>query len=77
MREPLLLGVREAAHELGIGRDTAYRLVRDGRLRVVRVNGRALIPRSELEEFCRREVTSVGNGAGNGSRPPTDAASRA
>ena len=73
----LLLGVKEAARELGIGRDTAYRLVRDGRLRVVRVNGRSLIPRSELEEFCRREVSSVENGAGNGTRPPTDAASRA
>jgi excisionase family DNA binding protein len=75
--EPLLLGVREAARELGIGRDSAYQLVRDGRLRTVRVRGRALVPRHELEDFCRREVTTTGNGAGNGNRPPTDAASRA
>jgi excisionase family DNA binding protein len=53
---PLLLGVREAARELGVGRDAAYRLVRSGRLRSVSVAGRRLVPRTELEEFCRREV---------------------
>lgn len=73
----LLLSVREAARELGIGRDATYALVRGGRLRSVSVAGRRLIPRSELEDFCRREVTTTGNGAGDGDRPPTDAASRA
>jgi excisionase family DNA binding protein len=75
--EPLLLGVREAARELGIGRDSAYQLVRDGRLRTVRLGRRQLVPRGELEDFCRREVRTTENGAGNGTRPPTDAASRA
>lgn len=56
--EPLLVGVRDAARELGIGRDAAYQLVREGRLRVVRVGERRLlIPRAELAEFVRREAT--------------------
>jgi excisionase family DNA binding protein len=55
---PLLAGVRDAARELGIGRDTAYQLVRDGRLRAVRVGRRLLIPRTELEAFVERELLS-------------------
>jgi excisionase family DNA binding protein len=55
--EPLLLSVRDAARELGIGRDAAYALVRSGRLRSVRVSGRhLLIPRTELVAFIAREV---------------------
>ena len=66
MSEPLLVGVREAARVLGLGRDTAYQLVREGRLRAVRVHSRRLlIPRAELEEFVAREVTPMaGNGTG-------------
>jgi excisionase family DNA binding protein len=56
MSETLLLTVREAAQVLGIGRDSTYQLVREGRLRAVHVGRRALVPRTELEEFCRREV---------------------
>jgi excisionase family DNA binding protein len=74
----LLLSVREAAQELGLGRDSTYALVREGRLRTVRVGRRVLIPATELEDFIRREVTeNVGNGVGNGTRPPIGAASRA
>jgi excisionase family DNA binding protein len=52
----LLLSVREAARELGIGRDSAYGLVREGRLRSVRIGARVLVPRAELEAFCAREL---------------------
>jgi excisionase family DNA binding protein len=61
MTEPLLLGVKAAARELGIGRDQAYALVKQGRLRSVSLGRRALIPRSELSEFIRREVNESGN----------------
>jgi len=57
---PLLLPVREVAAQLSIGRDTAYELVRSGRLRSVAIGRRRLIPFSELEDFVRRE--SEGNG---------------
>lgn len=57
MPESLLVGVRDAAHELGVGRDTAYQLVREGRLRAVRVGRRRLlIPRTELAAFVEREA---------------------
>jgi excisionase family DNA binding protein len=57
MSEPLLLGVRAACREVGgIGRDSMYELVRTGRIRCVRVGKKILIPRSELEDFVRREM---------------------
>ena len=52
----LLLSVRDAAHELGIGRDTAYQLVREGRLRSIAVGRKRLIPRAELAAFIDRET---------------------
>jgi excisionase family DNA binding protein len=55
--EPLLIGIREAARELGIGRDTVYQLVREGRLRSVRVSRKVLIPRVELRAFVEREAS--------------------
>jgi excisionase family DNA binding protein len=59
MTEPLLVGVREAARVLGLGRDSCYALVREGRLRAVRVGRRVLIPRAELEDFVTREVRQI------------------
>lgn len=52
---PMLLSVQASARELGIGRDTAYQLVRNGRLRSVTVGRRRLIPRTELAAFVERE----------------------
>jgi excisionase family DNA binding protein len=52
-----LIGVREAARLLNIGRDAAYALVREGRLRSVSVGRRVLIPRNELEAFVEREAS--------------------
>ena len=57
MTDPLLIGVREAARRLGIGRDAAYELIHRGRLRSIRVAGRrVLIPLSELGAFVEREM---------------------
>jgi len=56
--ETLLVSVREAARELGLGRDSTYSLVRVGRLRSVRVGRRVLVPRAELEAFVVREAGS-------------------
>lgn len=55
MTGALLLGVREAAHQLGIGRDATYALIREGRLRSVRVGRKVLVPRMELSAFVERE----------------------
>jgi excisionase family DNA binding protein len=48
--------VREAARTLGIGRDSAYSLVRSGRLRAVRIGRRLLVPKQELAAFIEREA---------------------
>lgn len=54
--EPILLGIREAGRELGIGRNTVYELVNTGRIRSVVVGNRRLVPRSELEAWIEREL---------------------
>ncbi len=56
MNEPLLVSVREAAARLGIGRDTAYRLVAEGRLRSLSLGRRRLVPVAELTAFTERET---------------------
>ena len=56
MAEPLLLPAKDAFRELGIGRDSGYQLIRNGRLRAMSVNRRLLVPRSELEAFVQREL---------------------
>jgi excisionase family DNA binding protein len=61
LTEPLLVSPRMAAPILGIGRDAVYELVREGRLRAVRLGRKILIPVSELEAFVARE-TSIGVG---------------
>ena len=60
MTEPLLIAVRDAARALGIGRDAAYALIRQGRLRSVSVGRRVLVPRAELEAFVAREASNGG-----------------
>ena len=51
MKEPLTLSVEEAANALGIGRGSAYELIRTGQLRTVRVGRRVLIPKAAVREF--------------------------
>jgi excisionase family DNA binding protein len=56
--EPLLISVREAATRLGIGRDLAYKLVAEGRLRSLSLGRRVLVPVVELERFVASETDS-------------------
>ncbi len=60
---PLLLPVRDFARAEGLGRDTTYRLIAEGRIRVVRVGRKILVPRSELEGFVARESVRADGGA--------------
>ena len=43
--------VDEACHALGIGRTSLYELVKSGELKLIKVAGRTLVPRSELERL--------------------------
>lgn len=62
MTDRLLVGAREAAQLLGIGRDTAYALIREGRLPAVRIGRRILVPRAALQRWIDEE-TSRGRAA--------------
>ena len=48
---PVTLRVEELMPNLGIGRNTAYELVRSGRLRSIRVGRQVRIPKNALIEF--------------------------
>ncbi len=45
------LRIEEAAHALGCGRTTVFKLIREGRLRVVKLGTRTVIPRAEIERL--------------------------
>ncbi len=47
----LLYSVGEVASILSIGRTKTYYLIRDGKLRSVKLGGRRLIPKDALDEF--------------------------
>ena len=44
-----MYGVPEAGRKLGIGRGLAYELVRDGTIPSLRLRGRIVVPRAQLE----------------------------
>ena len=43
--------VDEACHALGIGRTSFYELVKAGDLKLIKIAGRTLVPRTELERL--------------------------
>lgn len=47
--QPVLLSIGEAARLLGIGRSTLYGLLNDGDLSGLKIGGRTLISRLDLE----------------------------
>lgn len=50
--------VDEACHALGIGRTSLYELVKTGELKLIKVAGRTLVPRSELERLTSVDRTA-------------------
>jgi excisionase family DNA binding protein len=56
--------VPEACHLLGIGRTSLYELVRDGKLKLVKIAGRTLVPHSELERLLRQALEAPGGSGG-------------
>jgi excisionase family DNA binding protein len=45
--------ISDACVALGIGRTSLYELVKSGELRLIKLAGRTLVPRSELERLTR------------------------
>lgn len=52
---PRGFSVPEAADRLSISRTTAYRLIGEGTLRVVKIGHRTVVPASEIERLLRIE----------------------
>jgi excisionase family DNA binding protein len=48
---PRLLAIKQAIHELGIGRTAIYELIKNGKLRTVMIGRRRLVPAEAIEEF--------------------------
>jgi excisionase family DNA binding protein len=53
---PLAVSPRKAAKYLDVGHDAIYQLLRQGRIRSVKLGRRRLIPMSELERFLKEEM---------------------
>lgn len=51
---PMALRVEDLMPILGIGRNTAYELIRSGQIRSVRIGRQIRIPREALLEFLRK-----------------------
>lgn len=51
--EPKAYRIVDACHALGIGRTSLYKLVSTGELKLIRIAGRTLVPRSEIERLTR------------------------
>ena len=51
---PMTLRVEDLMPLLGIGRNTAYELIRSGQIRSVRIGRQIRIPRESLLEFLRK-----------------------
>ena len=50
--KPKAYRVPDACKALGIGKSTLYRLVKTGHVRLVKINGRTLMPADELDRLA-------------------------
>lgn len=48
---PLLLSIKQATYELGLGRTVIYELISTGKLKSVKIGRRRCVPREAIEEF--------------------------
>ena len=40
--------IKDGAHRIGVGRSTIYKLASEGKIRLIKVGGRTLIPDAEI-----------------------------
>ena len=61
MPQPAALSPDLAAAYLGLGRTTTYRLIKEGRLRSIKVGRRRLVPAEEITRFLADEIEAQEN----------------
>jgi excisionase family DNA binding protein len=54
-RRRLAWPIDEGAHRMGVGRTTVYKLAAEGKLRLIKVAGRRLIPETEIVRLVAGE----------------------
>lgn len=54
--EPLAFRINDACEALQISRSSLYSLVAEGKLRLIKIAGRSLIPRSEIDRLLSGEA---------------------
>lgn len=59
---PRLIAIKQAIYEIGIGRTTIYELIKDGKLKTVKIGRRRLVPSEAIEEL----IVSLRNGGEHG-----------
>src|SRR5690348_7000502 len=71
--EAAAMTVEEAARRLGIGRNLAYRLAREGAIPSLRLGRRILVPRARLDALLTGELPpdARGNASATSSSTPT------
>ena len=60
----LTLTIREAADQLGISRNLAYRLAKEGELPVIKLGKRLLVSKSRLMNLLQGETKGVSDAHG-------------
>ncbi|MXP27909.1 helix-turn-helix domain-containing protein [Porphyrobacter algicida] len=54
--EKLAYRIDEACRAIGIGRSKLYELNREGKIKIVRLGGRSVVPVTELRALLEREA---------------------
>ena len=72
--QPLTLTVEQAAEVLGVGRSTAYELIRSGDLKFIRLRRRIVVPVAHLAESLGVERDAVWTALSAEAAPPTSPA---
>ena len=55
--QPLLYRINDFVQVTGLGRSTTYRLIKEGKLRIVKIAGRTLIPADEVTRLIEAAAT--------------------
>jgi excisionase family DNA binding protein len=56
--EPLAVSVDEVARRLGVGRTLLYDMIRQGKVRAVKLNTRTIIPVSEIDRILSGDAAA-------------------